>query len=206
MEQQTDISAIDRALAAAKARRAAKEAAGAFEPSDDGPKVSTHPAFAADQKKEALRLAREADRAKRAEEREQRRAAKPARTPKADAHMKKVKSAEGKLPALTEAASVIFNELTVNFGAAQLGALALHIQHYNRARATERAVSTPVSVGSRVRIVGGDPRYIGQVGVLTKAQRIRCFVEVPGRDRPIYLFTSDVEAAPAEDAKISEAV
>lgn len=190
MEQQTNISAIDRALAAAKARRAAKEAAGALEPSGDGPKVETQPDFAAAQKKEAQRLAREAAKAAREAARAERSAS---RTPKGETHMKKVKRAEERLPALSDAAQALFNQSTVSLPAAELSALALHIQHYNRARATERAVTAEVKVGTQVRIIGGDPRFVGKVGPITKVQRIRCFVEVPGREKPVYLFTSDVE-------------
>lgn len=206
MEQQTNISAIDKALAAAKARRAAKEAAGALEPSASearGTAVSA-PAFAAQQKKEALALARETARAAREAAREAKRSS---RAPKGETHMKKVKRAEERLPSLSEAAQALFNQSTVSLPAAELSALALHIQHYNRARATERAVSAEVKVGTQVRIIGGDPRFVGKTGPITKVQRIRCFVEIPGREKPVYLFTSDVELfEPATEAQEAEAV
>jgi hypothetical protein len=34
---------------------------------------------------------------------------------------------------------------------------------------------------------------VGQTGTVSKAQRIRCYVEIPGVNKPVYLFTSDVE-------------
>ena len=206
MEQQTNISAIDKALAAAKARRAAKEAAGALEPSASEARgtAASAPAFAAQQKKEALALARETARAAREAAREAKRSS---RAPKGETHMKKVKRAEERLPSLSEAAQALFNQSTVSLPAAELSALALHIQHYNRARATERAVSAEVKVGTQVRIIGGDPRFVGKTGPITKVQRIRCFVEIPGREKPVYLFTSDVELIePAAEAQEAEAV
>ena len=206
MEQQTNISAIDKALAAAKARRAAKEAAGALEPSAPEARgtAASAPAFAAQQKKEALALARETARAAREAAREAKRSS---RAPKGETHMKKVKRAEERLPSLSEAAQALFNQSTVSLPAAELSALALHIQHYNRARATERAVSAEVKVGTQVRIIGGDPRFVGKTGPITKVQRIRCFVEIPGREKPVYLFTSDVELIePAAEAQEAEAV
>jgi len=207
MEQQTNISAIDKALAAAKARRAAKEAAGALEPSASearGTAAVAHvaPAFAAQQKKEALALARETARAAREAAREAKRSS---RAPKGETHMKKVKRAEERLPSLSEAAQALFNQSTVSLPAAELSALALHIQHYNRARATERAVSAEVKVGTQVRIIGGDPRFVGKTGPITKVQRIRCFVEIPGREKPVYLFTSDVELFEDAQAEAQEA-
>ena len=71
--------------------------------------------------------------------------------------------------------------------------LALHLQHFNRVKATERALGQRVVQGTSVRIVAGDPRFIGLSGTVVKAQRIRCYVEVPGIKKPVYLFTSDVE-------------
>ena len=86
-----------------------------------------------------------------------------------------------------------FNEVTTNFSAEQITALALHLQHFNRVKATERALNQKIEAGMSVRIIGGDPKYIGMTGTVSKAQRIRCYVEVPGIKKPVYLFTSDVE-------------
>jgi hypothetical protein len=75
--------------------------------------------------------------------------------------------------------------------------LALHIQHFNRVKATERALDQRVVQGTPVRIIGGDPKFMGMTGTVTKAQRIRCYVTVPGAKREVYLFTSDVEVLEA---------
>lgn len=198
----TKLSAIDKALAAAKARKAAKDGSTPLPPPAKEPKAKkeTQPDFAKSQRTEALKAAREAAKAQREAERAVRRANKEA-NPKGPVHMKKVAKAAEKLPPLgSEAADRIFNEITVNFSAAVISALALHLQHFNRTKATERALGQKVEVGARVSIVAGDPRYIGMTGTVDRAQRIRCYVNVPGVRKPVYLFTSDVAVLPAEEA------
>lgn len=199
----TKLSAIDKALAAAKARKAAKEGSSpppAPTAKEPKAKKETQPDFAKAQRSEALKAAREAAKVQREAERAVRRANKDA-NPKGPVHMKKVAKAAEKLPPLgSESAERIFNEITVNFGAAVISALALHLQHFNRTKATERALGQKVEAGARVSIVSGDPRYIGMTGTVDRAQRIRCYVNVPGVRKPVYLFTSDVAVLPAEEA------
>lgn len=185
----TKLSAIDKALAAAKARKAAKDST----PPPAGDDVQTVTVQKSDADK-ALKLAeREARRAQIAKEREERKAAKAAAQPKGPAHMKKIDRAASKLPGLNDQMQLTFNEVTTNFSAEQITALALHLQHFNRVKATERALGQRVVQGTSVRIVAGDPKFIGLSGTVVKAQRIRCYVEVPGIKKPVYLFTSDVE-------------
>jgi hypothetical protein len=192
----TKLSAIDKALAQAKARKAAKDSS----PPPAGDDVQTVTVQKSDTDK-ALKLAeREARRAQIAKDREERKAAKAAAQPKGPAHMKKIASAANKLPTLTDTAQLLFNEATTNFSAEQLTALALHIQHFNRVKATERALNQRVVQGTQVRIIGGDPKFIGMTGSVTKAQRIRCYVTVPGVKREVYCFTSDIEVLEATQA------
>jgi hypothetical protein len=192
----TKLSAIDKALAQAKARKAAKDSS----PPPAGDDVQTFTIQKTDDNK-ALKLAeREARRAQIAKDREERKAAKAAAQPKGPAHMKKIASAANKLPTLTDTAQLLFNEATTNFSAEQLTALALHIQHFNRVKATERALNQRVVQGTQVRIIGGDPKFIGMTGSVTKAQRIRCYVKVPGVKREVYCFTSDIEVLEATQA------
>ena len=196
METQTDtlntkLSAIDKALAAAKARKAAKadsieETAASLET----PKVKIKKTDA-DRAQKALE--REARQIELKSQREARKAAKEKEKQAKPAHMKKIDRAAGKLPALNDQLQLLFNEATTNFGAAQLTALALHLQHFNRVKATERALGQKLESGVSVRIIGGDPKFIGMTGTVSKAQRIRCYVEVSGVNKPVYLFTSDVE-------------
>jgi len=204
----TKLSAIDRALAAAKARKAARtenaEASpttASAPPKEPKAKKETHPEFAKAQRAEALKTAREEAKKIREADREARRAAKAAQV-KGPVHMKKVDRAAARLPPLeSEQARLLFNEITTNYSAAQVSAIALHLQHFNRQKATERAVSQQLEVGARVRITSGDPRYIGVLGTVTMVRRIRCFVEVPNAKKPIYLFTSDVVREPAEQVE-----
>jgi len=111
--------------------------------------------------------------------------------------MKKVTKAAEKLGTLNDAAQLIFSDATSNLAASQVAILALHLQHFNRVKATERALNQKIEAGQTVQIVGGDPRFIGKTGTVTKAQRIRCYVTVEGSSKPIYLFTSDVQPATA---------
>jgi hypothetical protein len=209
-ESTTKLSAIDKALAAAKARAAAR-----INLDDDAPKAKadkpskepkakkeTAPDAAKQQKKEALEAARAAAKAKRDAEREARRAAKTADAgSKKSAHMKKVEKAGSKLPQLNSAAEEHFNELTTNLSRAQVAALALHLQHFNRVKATEMAAGRSYKQGQPVRIVGGDPKFIGMQGTIDSARPLRCFVNVPGVRKPVYLFTSDIE--PVEEAPLA---
>lgn len=208
----TKLSAIDKALAAAKARAAAKAniegdsptpKAKADQPAKE-PKVKkeTAPNAAKQQKKEAVEATRAAAKEKRDAERDARRAAKASDAgSKKSAHMKKVEKAGSKLPQLNSAAQEHFNELTTNFSRAQLAAMALHLQHFNRVKATEMAAGRSYKQGQSVRIVGGDPKFIGMQGTIDSARPLRCFVNVPGVRKPVYLFTSDIE--PVEAAPLA---
>lgn len=193
---------IDAAINAAKKRskKDKPEATG----TETGTAKATRPRLSTEDK--AKRDAdREQDKAQRKAERDAVRAAKQAERAagRKPAHMSKVDKAAAKLPPLSTEAQALFNELTVSLPAAAINALAVHLQHFNRVKATERALGQKVEAGSKVRIVGGDPRFVGLEGTVSKAQRIRCYVDVAGAKRPVYLFTSDVEviaAAPAQAA------
>lgn len=185
------LSAIDKALAMAKARKSAKEEATVSETSTVKQKIST-----AD--RATLKANRDAERAARklaiAQQREARKAARLAthgdgQTP----HMKKIEKAAAALPKMSDATQLSFNEITSNLSAAQITALSLHLQHFNRVKATERALTQTLDVGQQVRIISGVQKYIGMTGTVDRAQRIRCFVTIPGVSKPVYLFTSDVE-------------
>lgn len=193
----TKLSAIDKALAAAHARKAMKE--GLSTDASTGEAKAPKAKVDADSKARD-RMAKDAERTRKAAERDAARAAKRAAKAAAKAnakpaHMKKIERAASKLPALNNQMELLFNEATTNFSAQQITALALHLQHFNRVKATERALGQKIEAGQTVRIIGGDPKFIGQTGTITKAQRIRCYVEVPGAKKAVYLFTSDVEIA-----------
>jgi hypothetical protein len=199
----TDTSAIDAAIKKAQARKAAKAAAGT---TDGGAPAKAEKTTAASKprlteeqkaaKAAELAKVREEQAAKRAEARSAKLAERNAtRKP---AHMKKVDKAAERLAPLSQAATVILNEVTHSLPAVELQALAEHIQHFNRVKATERALAQSLTEGQQVTIVGGAPRFIGKVGILAKVQRIRCYVQLEGMEKPVYLFTSDV--SPVESA------
>jgi hypothetical protein len=206
------VSEIDKALAAAKARKAAKTGATGTTGEKPAKAAKTPKAPAApkepkrprltDEEKAARIAARETERAARKATRETARAAKLAERAanRQPAHMRKVQKAAEKLGALNETSQVLFDDATSNLPASQVAILALHLQHFNRVKATERALGQTIEAGQSVTIVGGDPRFIGKTGIVFKAQRIRCYVTVEGFNKPVYLFTSDVQvnaAAPA---------
>lgn len=177
METQTQktntMSAIDRALAAAKARKAARAASGedAAEPVTVAKsKPAKEPKAKAekpnDEAKAAAKAQRDAERAQRASAKAEkataesaakaekkaareaakaeRRAAKEAeKGSKKPAHMKKVERARSKCPALNSAAEEYFGDVTANLSAQQLDALAQHLLVHNRAMQTIRALQSP---------------------------------------------------------------
>jgi transcription antitermination factor NusG len=193
----TKLSAIDKALAAAKARKEAKDGATEI-PKAKGSKPKAERIKLDDATKAAAKAAKDEARSARRElmkqQREERRAAKALERANAKMpHMKKIERAAASLPSMSDSMTLTFNEVTTNFSAEQITALALHLQHFNRVKATERALKQELAVGQKVRIISGVQKYVGMTGTVEKAQRIRCFVSVPGSRKPVYLFTSDVE-------------
>ena len=199
----TDV--VDAALKAALARKAAKAAGGAKTAAPSAKPAKA--AKATDAEREAKKAQIEADRKARKEAKEAERAEKLAlaQANRKPAHMSKVEKAAERLPRLESTAEHLFTDATANLSRDQVTALALHLQHFNRAQATERALTAKLEVGANVRITGGDPRFIGLTGELSKVQRIRCYCTVPGLDRDVYLFTSDVEVLAAETEESEEA-
>jgi len=189
------LSKIDAAIAAAKARKAAREA---LEGNEAAPatKANKVPKITAEEraaKKEAILVERAVRQAAKAAERESKREQKQPR--QKVAHMSKVERAASKLPALQPNVLQGYNDIITNFSADQISALALWLQHYNRVSATQKALTAKVEIGDTVTIIGGDPKWFGKTGRIVEARRIRCFVEVEGANKPVYLFTSDVKLA-----------
>lgn len=192
------LTAIERALEAAKARKAQKaadDASTAEAPAGETKaKKQTNPEFAKAQKTEALKGAREAAKTVRDAERQKRREEKAeAAANKKPTHMKKVLRAAGKLPSLSESAVELFNEITTNLSRVDVASLALRLQHFNRMKATEMSAGRRFKNGQQVRIVAGDLDNLGKIGTIDSARPLRVFVNVPGVKKPVYVFTSEVE-------------
>lgn len=131
--------------------------------------------------KENRRLARERAKAEREAN------AKPA-------HMAKVEKAAKRLPDLNPETQQAFLDIRESsLSLTDIEALTAHLNHHVRFERTRAALETRVEINQVVRIIGGDVRYIGKVGVVTAAQRIRCYVNIEELDKQVYLFTSDVE-------------
>ena len=202
---------IDAAIARARANKAAKnggaktsgsaESATAAITGEVAKTASTSPGRTklSDEEREAKRKAAEAERAEKRTEkkkiRDEKKQARELERASRVPHMSKVTKAFERLPQLTSRGQLTFNEVTASFGADEIAALAAHLAHFNRAKATERALKQSVKEGDRVRIVShNEPRWIGKTGVISEARRIRCFVDgVEGATKPVYCFTSEVE-------------
>ena len=202
----TKLSAIDKALAAAKARKAMRDAASGqtATPSAKAEATKAKPSKKDETTAQAKDIARSVKKAELQKQREERKAAREitkaekakqrasADASKKPAHMKKIEKAGAALPAIGSEAKKLFDEVTTNLSGTQIEALALHLQHFNRVEQTKRALNLEIKVGDEVRIVSGAPKYVGKTAVVEIARRIRCFVKVQGHDKPVYLFTSDV--------------
>lgn len=201
----TKLTAIDKALSQAKARKAMRDSTLRSEGGDTAPAGKKSGASSGDK---AIKLAERLERQQKiVADRVARKAVKlkeKETVVKGPVYMKKIDRAGSKLPSLTTAAQTLFNEVVINFSREQLTAIALHLQHFNRVKATERALDQKVVQGMDVRIVGGDPKFVGMTGSVIRSQRIRCYVAIPGVKREVYLFTSDVEAFTPPSACSSE--
>ena len=120
------------------------------------------------------------------------------------AHMAKIEKILGSLPVLFGDAKTVYvaaNQLST----ADLNNLLAHISVAIRQRgvlalaeSTANGTTAALAVGDTVRVVSGQPRFVGQVGKVTKMQRIRCYVQLEGQDKPTYLFISDVVSSSSE--------
>ena len=108
--------------------------------------------------------------------------------------MKKVDRARAKCPALNSEAEVMFGDITANFGAQQIDALAQHLLVHVRATRTMRACSSDqLPMGASVRITGGEPKYVGMTGTVVHSQKLRAKVAVEGISKPVYIYTGEAE-------------
>ena len=141
---------------------------------------------------DAAKAARKAER--QAAKAEKAAAKASASVDKKPAHMKKVERARAKCPTLSADMQRIFDEVTTNFSAAQLDALAQHLTVHNRAMATIRANQVErLPLGATVRITGGEAKFIGMVGVVEHSHKLRAKVKVPGVAKLVYIFNGQAE-------------
>ena len=200
---------LDRDLAAARKKVEAKRAGGsspaatknaaAKDDEPDVPRSQRKPRLSDDERAERDRKLSE-ERAQRktekAAERQRKREEKAAlrQTP----HLSKVRKAQEQLPELTKEARGMYETLVAGLPPSDINALGLHLQHFYRHHVTEAASKRELALGQKVRLLGGGAKYVGKVGVVTRLQRIRCYVKVEGIGTPAYVFTSETEDAPAE--------
>lgn len=210
MSETVMLSAIDRAIGAAKARKAAKEAAGLEPEVTVAPKTKTprikviDPARAAaradkdaaDLETRRMKFAQlDATRLERRAAREVKSLARAmARGVVIPAHLKKVERAKAKLPQLNEMMQKLVNNIVSSCSLQQIDAMAMHMQLHARAEKTRLAATTgALPIGAAVTIFGGDPRYIGKVGTVVTSQKLRATVAVDGVKKSVYIYTSEAK-------------
>lgn len=216
MSESVMLSAIDRALAAAKARKAAKDAVGieqeaivthkvkkvtvpnvkvakVIDPSIAAARASAAAARNDAKEKKAAQFS--ADRLARKDAREVKSIARAAmRAVVIPAHLKKVERAMAKLPQLNEKMQALVDNVVSSFSLHQLDALTMHMQLHSRAEKTRLAnEGGALPIGASVTIFGGDPRYIGKVGTVVTSQKLRATVAVDGAKKPVYIYTSEAK-------------
>ena len=205
------MNAVDKAIKAAQARKAAKDAnaktngedpsaapEAARAPKEKKPKLTDEEKAAKKKADDEAKAARKEERRKAREESKAKREA-DRKTP----HMSKVARAAEKLPTLGNDAQLAFNNITTSLSRNDITALATHLQHFNRVQATERALGRKLEVGQRVRIISGESRFTGSEATVSVVQRIRCYVSVPGVKKDVYLFISDVEPVAEESSEVA---
>lgn len=114
-------------------------------------------------------------------------------------HMSKVEKAASKLPPMSEGAQKAFGALTGKLSSGDLFSLTENLKHHIRVAQTQGALQMSLKVGQVVKIVSGNPRFVNQTATVMKVQRIRCYVEVPGYNKPVYLFTTDCQPLDADE-------
>ena len=236
MTETTDItnsnenqSLVDRQVAIARARLAAKLANG--QTGETAPVVERRPVVkraTAETTPEEL-AAREADKARRDEERAaaklvrdqervarqvEREAARAAKLAEREAnarpaHMSKVEKAGSRLPPMDMHTQCAYDGVTtVNLNEGQIAVLCAHLSHLSRVKATMRSKSVELIEGQTVEIVSSDrdARLIGLRGTIAQVRKIRVLVDIPGHTRQAYLFCSDVVPVAEEQNEVSEPV
>lgn len=95
-------------------------------------------------------------------------------------------------PANIDAVSKLLSQDVMALSDAELDATLKMLRTENRRRENDREASRP-RTGSKVRILKGRPRYVGQIGTAVIVRRSRCFVSVPDIASPAYVLISDLE-------------
>lgn len=213
----TTIDAAE-ALRLAKAAREAKLKAKS-EPKNEAPKTTTNrvpkPKLS-ESEKAALKAEKDAKReakalisaekktaaeAEKAEKRAAREAKKAAKAGEAKPvpHVAKVERSTSELPALPDGLQS-FSDQFATLPASVASILLAHLENDLRYRQVVASNGIKdITEGTVVEIIAGPAEFIGAVGRVTKAQRIRCFVEIEGESKPVYLFLADVRKV-SEDA------
>jgi hypothetical protein len=150
---------------------------------------------------------REKDSAERASKRAERKAAVEAKRAERDANRAAKAAMKGKkAPELTGSAKDAYEmvaTLELTEIAAVHAALGTLVKSRSIGAVGKIAEADRPEPGDHVRITGGE--HAGKTGYVSKAQRIRCFVDIEGlpegKKKNVYLYISQVEVLPDSAAK-----
>ncbi len=120
-------------------------------------------------------------------------------------HMLKVLKSGASLPKMNDVVQNLFNECTLSgTSESDLTVLSAHLAYFIRMQSTLRSAKSEVVLqdGQHVKIVSGDPKLIGKIGVISSVRKIRVLVTIEGMKNDAYLFTSDVQVV--ENVQIDE--
>lgn len=122
--------------------------------------------------------------------------AKKPRVAKACTHLNKLVKVKNKLPVLPPEVLATVNTL-VNFDTNVIDNVIEHLKYSIKEKSFTNLLSTKdkinLNVGERVKIISGNPKYIGKIATLDEVRKIRCFVKLPEAKGRVYLLISDVE-------------
>ncbi len=197
----SDTNEIDRQINLAKARQQQQgfETTVNDEPvvqRQRKPRLTQEEKLAQTAEKERVRLEKKFERESLREQRKLEREGK-----QKNPHMVKIEKQLARLPYMNETVAELFKSLTQKLSVDELETLARHVDVHVRFNRTTTAVSRTINVGDLVRITGGPVAHLGKIAKVTRAQRIRCYVEVPGSEKEVYLFISETEPVAQEDVE-----
>lgn len=130
--------------------------------------------------------------------------AKKAKTPKAPKEPKLAKVRP--TPELSDPATSVFTDYKI-LSTKDRNAFIENAREFERVEGVRASkdIAAAFTVGTRVRIVGGNAKLFGKEGTVTDSRRVRIFVQIDGTTgKPAYLFASDAAALEQLDIAADE--
>lgn len=147
------------------------------------------------EKKAAKSAEKDSVKAEKAAIREAKKAEKAARPAKVP-HLARLEK-NVRLPDITPELAELVNQVSA-LSAPEISAVIAHVQKNYRAKQIVASNDLEVNVGDTVKIVSGNSDVLGLIGIVSDVHRIRAYVEVPGTERPVYVYLADLEGCEPE--------